>query len=255
VVAVGAVALLWAAIAVLPSDGGVTNGGGVDAQGGASRPGGVGNGTASPGVRTTAANWAARLRTLPSATTQVVVVHADRYDATRATLETFGKVDGVWRPVFAAMPVWIGEHGFTDTPAEGLSSTPVGVFGFGDTMYGVSPDPGVRYPYHVLIDGDYWDENVSSLGYNTFVHGANPGGASEALWRSPVAYRHFAVITYNMPAVPGKGSGIFLHASFGKPTAGCVALEAPDLVRVLTWLDPRAAPRIVMGPTGVLGRY
>jgi L,D-peptidoglycan transpeptidase YkuD (ErfK/YbiS/YcfS/YnhG family) len=200
-------------------------------------------------------NLASRLRTLPAGTRQVVIVHSTGYASTYATLETFEKVGGVWRRTYPAMPARIGQDGFTDHAAEGYPATPTGVYGFGATMYGVSADPGVRYGYHVLVEGDYWDENSNSPTYNTFVHGSDPGAASEALWQSPTAYSHFAFITYNVPAVPGKGSAIFLHQSLGKATAGCVALTGTDLVRVLTWLDPAATPRIVLGPDSVLGRY
>jgi L,D-peptidoglycan transpeptidase YkuD (ErfK/YbiS/YcfS/YnhG family) len=200
-------------------------------------------------------NLASRLHSLPAATRQVVIVHADGYATTYATLETFQRSGDRWRAVFGPMPARIGEQGFTDSPAESRPATPTGVFGFGPTIYGNSPDPGVRYPYHRLVVGDYWDENSSSPTYNTFVHGSDPGGASEALWQSPTAYSRFAVITYNVPAVPGRGSGIFLHQSLGRYTAGCVAISGTDLVRVLTWLDPAASPRIVMAPTSVLSRY
>jgi L,D-peptidoglycan transpeptidase YkuD (ErfK/YbiS/YcfS/YnhG family) len=224
--------------------------------------------TGSPGPATNAApvtptaaraaappNLAARLRTLPAATTQVVIVHADRYDTTFATVETYQKSGGAWQLLSAPMTARIGERGFTDTPTESVPGTPTGVYSFGATFYGNSANPGLHYAYHRLMAGDYWDENVTSPTYNTFVHGTNPGGASEPLWQSPTAYSYFAFITYNVPAVPGKGSGIFLHQSLGKFTAGCVALPRDDLLRVLTWLDPAADPRIVIAPDSVLGRY
>jgi L,D-peptidoglycan transpeptidase YkuD (ErfK/YbiS/YcfS/YnhG family) len=66
--------------------------------------------------------------------------------------------------------------------------------------------------------------------------------------RSPTAYRHLAVITYNRsPVVPGRGSGIFLHASTGRPTLGCVSLPLPQLVTLLRWLRPAQRPLIVIG--------
>jgi len=200
-------------------------------------------------------NLASRLKTLPAATTQVVVVHAATFSTTYATVETFQKSAGAWRAAFPPMSGRIGAKGFTDTPAEGLSATPTGVYSFGGTFYGNSPSPGVRYGYHRLVVGDYWDENPASPTYNTFVHGSDPGGASEALWESPTAYSSFAFITYNVAAVPGKGSAIFLHQSTGAATAGCVSLPRDDLVHVLTWLNPAADPRIVMGPDAVLTRY
>jgi L,D-peptidoglycan transpeptidase YkuD (ErfK/YbiS/YcfS/YnhG family) len=189
---------------------------------------------AAPVTPTAAAppDLAARLRTLPATTTQVVIVHADSYASTYATVEAYQKSGVTWQSLSPPMAARVGERGFTDTPTE-----------------------GVHYAYHRLVTGDYWDENVSSPTYNTFVHGTNPGGASEPLWQSPTAYSYFAFITYNVPAVPGKGSGIFLHQSLGKFTAGCVALPRDDLLRVLTWLDPAADPRIVIAPDSVLGRY
>jgi L,D-peptidoglycan transpeptidase YkuD (ErfK/YbiS/YcfS/YnhG family) len=219
----------------------------------------------SPGTPTGAAptaaraaappDLAARLKTLPAATTQVVIVHADSYATTYATVEAYQKSGGAWQPVSAPMTARIGEQGFTDTRTEGMPATPIGMYSFGATFYGNSPNPGVHYAYHRLVAGDYWDENATSPTYNTFVHGTDPGGASEPLWQSPTAYSYFAFITYNVPAVPGKGSAIFLHQSLGKFTAGCVALPRDDLLRVLTWLDPAADPRIVIAPDSVLDRY
>jgi L,D-peptidoglycan transpeptidase YkuD (ErfK/YbiS/YcfS/YnhG family) len=207
-------------------------------------------------VRTTApTNLASRLKTLPANTTQVVVVHAINFSTTYATIETFQKSGGAWRAAFPPMSGRIGSNGFTDTPAEGLSATPTGVYSFGGTFYGNSPSPGLHYAYHHLVVGDYWDENPASPTYNTFIHGSDPGGASEALWQSPTAYSYFAFITYNLSAVPGKGSAILLHQNTGAATAGCVSLPRGDLVEVLTWLNPSADPRIVMGPDSVLDRY
>jgi L,D-peptidoglycan transpeptidase YkuD (ErfK/YbiS/YcfS/YnhG family) len=41
----------------------------------------------------------------------------------------------------------------------------------------------------------------------------------------------------------------------GRATAGCVSLASADLVKVLTWLAPTSAPRIVMAPAANLQQY
>ena len=87
------------------------------------------------------------------------------------------------------------------------------------------------------------------------VHGANPGGPSEALWTVLPQYTHFLVIRYNMPAVPHRGSGIFLHETANRSTLGCVSLPHANLVALLRWLDPAASPRIVLAPASALNRY
>ena len=141
-----------------------------------------------------------------------------------------------------ALTARIGKLGFSDHHTEIDKTTPTGVYSFGDTMFGIQSNPGVAYAYHGLVVDDWWDENPLSPTYNTFVHGANPGGNSEALWTITPAYRYFAVIEYNMdPTVSGAGSGIFLHVSGTGPTAGCVSLAESDLLRGLV-ARPRPAP-------------
>ena len=66
--------------------------------------------------------------------------------------------------------------------------------------------------------------------------------------RSPTAYRHFAFIRFNTdPVVPGRGSGIFLHASTGRPTLGCVALAATEPAHDPALAPARAEPLIAIG--------
>jgi L,D-peptidoglycan transpeptidase YkuD (ErfK/YbiS/YcfS/YnhG family) len=63
------------------------------------------------------------------------------------------------------------------------------------------------------------------------------------------------LIRYNTdPIVPGRGSGIFLHASTGRPTHGCVSLAVPHLVEVLRWLRPSSAPLIAIGTPASIRR-
>jgi L,D-peptidoglycan transpeptidase YkuD (ErfK/YbiS/YcfS/YnhG family) len=203
-------------------------------------------------------NLASRLHTLPAGTTQVIIAYAPGYAATTGTLETYQRVNGVWQPALPKMALRLGTNGFSDAKVEGDLSTPTGVYRIGATMYGIAANPGVRYAYHRLVTDDFWDENTASPTYNSFVHGTDPGGGSEKLWQVTPQYTYFAVIDYNIPAVPAvpaRGSGIFLHVSAGRATAGCLALAQADLVAVLRWLNPAASPRIVMAPSTVLGRY
>jgi L,D-peptidoglycan transpeptidase YkuD (ErfK/YbiS/YcfS/YnhG family) len=145
----------------------------------------------------------------------------------------------------------VGRRGVSAHHREGDGTTPLGTFAIGPTAYGLDPNPGVGgLRYRRLRCGDWWDEDPRSPTYNTFRHvacGAEPpfGGGSEALWRETVAYREFAVVEYNArPAVPGRGSGIFLHDDVGGPTNGCVSLPRPELLRVLRLLRPGATIRI-----------
>ena len=159
-----------------------------------------------------------------------------------------------------AWPAWLGQRGISENKREGDRTTPAGLFGFNRVMYGLARNPGVRYPYHRVVCGDWWVEDPRSPYYNQFHHvrcGSKPPFriTSEDMSRSPTAYRHLAVIDYNTdPIVPGRGSGIFLHVSRGHPTLGCVSLPLPRLLRVLRWLNPASEPLIAIGtPASIRG--
>ena len=173
--------------------------------------------------------------------------------STQARFRLWTKRGGCWRLSAGPWTAWVGENGTSPSKREGDRRTPTGIFGFHRTMYGIAPSPGVRYRYHRIVCGDWWVEDPASSYYNHFRHvrcGASPPfrTTSEDMSRSPTAYRHLAVIAYNSsPVVPGRGSGIFLHASTGRPTLGCVSLLMPQLLRTLSWLRPAAHPLIAIG--------
>jgi L,D-peptidoglycan transpeptidase YkuD (ErfK/YbiS/YcfS/YnhG family) len=181
---------------------------------------------------------------------QLITVVTPTLRSQNATLEFFVRQGGCFRLVDGPYSALVGANGLSSHHHEGDDTTPIGLFGFQSTMYGVLPNPGVAYQYHRLVCGDWWDEQSSSALYNHFVHvscGTKPdfGGGSEALWQTVPSYDYFAVIANNHhPIVPGKGSAIFLHVSSGQPTAGCVSLPVADLLRVLRALRPNMNPLI-----------
>lgn len=185
--------------------------------------------------------------------TQLVTAVAPTRRSTQAVFRLWTKRGGCWRPAAGPWAAWLGGNGTSPAKREGDRRTPTGIFGFLRTMYGVAPNPGVRYRFHRVVCGDWWVEDSRSPHYNRFRHvkcGSKPPfrTTSQDMSRSPTAYRHLAVIAYNTnPVVPGRGSGIFLHVSTGRPTLGCVSLPLPQLVRTLRWLRPATHPLIAIG--------
>lgn len=193
--------------------------------------------------------------------TQLITVVAPRASSPRGSLQTWHLVGDCWQPVAGPWPAWLGQRGVSERKREGDRRTPAGAFGIGKVMYGVAPNPGVRYRYRRVRCGDWWVEDPRSPFYNQFRRtpcGSRPPfrTTGDDMWRSPTAYRHLAVVEYNMdPVVPGRGSGIFLHASTGRPTLGCVSLPLPRLTSVLRWLRPSAEPLIVIGTNTKIRMY
>jgi L,D-peptidoglycan transpeptidase YkuD (ErfK/YbiS/YcfS/YnhG family) len=156
---------------------------------------------------------------------------------------------------------WLGIRGISERKREGDLKTPSGAFGIQPVMFGVGPNPGVRYRYHRIVCGDWWVEDPRSPSYNEFRHvrcGATPPfrTTSEDMSKSPSSYRHLAVIDYNThPIVPGRGSGIFFHVSHGNATLGCVALPLAQLVKTLRWFDPAKHPLIAIGTRATIRKF
>lgn len=198
-------------------------------------------------------NVATELRSARSAA-QLITVEASRYETTYASLRLWRRdANGCWVAVAGPSTARVGRNGLADRRREGDGTTPTGAYTIGRVMYGTAPNPGVRYRYRRVVCGDWWNEDPASPTYNTFQHvrcGTRPPFrvTPPGLWEDTRAFRHLAVIEYNMnPVVPGRGSGIFLHAQTGGPTSGCVSLPASRLITVLRWLRPASRPLIVIG--------
>lgn len=181
--------------------------------------------------------------------------------STTGTVRLWARHGGCWHEIGGPWFAYLGFAGLSANHHEGDGTTPTGAFGIGPVMYGVAPDPGVHYAYRQLVCGDWWDEDPSSPEYNTFQHvacGATPSfaGASEALWRSTVAYSHLVFVEYNShPAVPGRGSAIFIHVEIGHPTNGCISLEPGQVDRLVRWLRPSAQPLVMIGTAAGIARF
>lgn len=189
-------------------------------------------------------------RPAAGAGSQLITVEASSRSSTYASLRLWRRAGTCWAPAAGPWTARVGRKGLSANRREGDGTTPIGTFPIGPVMYGVAPNPGVRFRYRRIVCGDYWVEDPRSPHYNRFRHvtcGSPPPFRvkGERLWEATTAYRHFAVVEFNMrPVVPGRGSGIFLHATTGRSTNGCISLPVAQLRQTLRWLDPRAKPRI-----------
>jgi L,D-peptidoglycan transpeptidase YkuD (ErfK/YbiS/YcfS/YnhG family) len=187
----------------------------------------------------------ANAATLPG---QVITVQAATPLSQTAVLRTWRLAsDGDYVQVFPAVVAWVGVNGVRPT-REGLGRTPIGVFTL-TRAFGNQPNNGTSLPYVHVGPDDWWDENPASSHYNRLVVSrVTPGGNSENLYYSGIAYAHAVVINYNTnPVVKDAGSGFFLHVSFGSATEGCVAIPEGVLDRVMRWLNPSLHPVISIG--------
>lgn len=143
-----------------------------------------------------------------------------------------------------AFPCALGRTGLSRRKREGDGATPVARLRPLAVLY--RPDRGPRprtaLPVRAIRRADGWCDDPADRNYNRRV--AIPYPAShEELARADGLYDLVVVLDWNTrPRMPGRGSAIFVHVARpdSAPTAGCVALEAQALRRLLARLGPRS---------------
>jgi D-alanyl-D-alanine dipeptidase len=202
---------------------------------------------------------------------QLILVTTPGWDSVRGTLRRFERkgVGGVWKQVGDSFAIVVGRgglgwgEGLTARPGgggplkkEGDGRAPAGVFALGPAFgFDGSDEAGwVRLPYKPLKPSTECVDDTASTHYNLIVDrdASKPldWNSSERM-RSVEGYRWGIVVAHNAaPPVAGRGSCIFLHIWAGPEhgTAGCTAMERPNLEALLRWLDPRKRPLLVQLP-------
>ena len=119
-------------------------------------------------ARSRASPWPpAAPRPLPPQPRQLIAVDAASRRTTYASVRLWQRHGDCWSPSPGPWTARVGRNGLSAHHREGDGTTPTGVFALDDTVYGSRPDPGVRYRYHRIVCGDWWDEDASSPTYNT----------------------------------------------------------------------------------------
>ena len=102
-------------------------------------------------------------------------------------------------------------------------------------------------PIRRIGPADGWCEDPADRRYNRAIRLAAQSTA-DRLWRADDLYDLVVELDHNArPRVAGRGSAVFIHVARPglRPTAGCVAMPAPRLRRLLAQVGPRT--RIVVG--------
>lgn len=140
------------------------------------------------------------------------------------------------------MPCTIGRSGAcaAGDKREGDGCTPLGSWPIRAVLLrpGKVSSAGIGLPWRWTHAGDGWSDDPADPSYNRPVRLPRLFSA-ETLQRSDDAYDVVVILGHNdAPPVPGMGSAIFFHLSEGRPTAGCVAVDRDDMLRLLPLLAP-----------------
>jgi L,D-peptidoglycan transpeptidase YkuD (ErfK/YbiS/YcfS/YnhG family) len=145
---------------------------------------------------------------------------------------------GPWR-----IRVALGRAGIKANKREGDGATPAGryrpvrLWWRRDRM----PRPSTLLPARAIGLADGWCEDPADRRYNQAIK-LRPGQTGDRLRRIDALYDMVIELDHNTrPRIAGRGSAVFVHvAKTGlAPTAGCVAMPAAMLRRLLSRLGPK----------------
>src|ERR1041385_7419736 len=147
------------------------------------------------------------------------------------------------------IPVALGRGGIKANKREGDGGSPRGVFHPRRLWW--RADRHVRPKTHLnaraIRAEDAWCEAPADRHYNRPIRrGGGEGG--DRLRREDHLYDFIVEIDHNTsPRIAGRGSAVFLHLARENfsPTAGCVSMSEPAMLRLLRRLGPET--RIIIG--------
>jgi L,D-peptidoglycan transpeptidase YkuD (ErfK/YbiS/YcfS/YnhG family) len=174
------------------------------------------------------------------------------FSFSKATIYAMEKYGDKWQTAFKPFDAVIGRNSFAKygEKREGDGKTPSGIYHL-KTAFGYDESIKTKMPYRQALEDDIWVDDPGDDDYNRWVKKAQTHAASyEMMKRDDDLYKYGIVIEYNTdPVIKGNGSAIFLHIRKcqGLPTAGCVAVSEENMIKILEWLDPGAAPLIITG--------
>lgn len=183
-------------------------------------------------------------RTFLAVSAQLLAVDSMRGEAGAGDLklEYHG---GILRWPGGAARAVAGRSGVHAHKKEGDGASPAGTFPLVSGFYRADrmARPATRLPLYALSPSDAWVDDPADRNYNRRVALPYPAHA-ESMWLDDPLYDLLVVIGYNTaPVVPGAGSAIFLHVARPDfaPTAGCIAVEKPVLLRLMPLLGRSSA--------------
>ena len=141
-----------------------------------------------------------------------------------------------------SIKVAIGRAGIKANKREGDGATPVGRYRLVRLWWRADrmPRPRTLLPTRAVTSADGWCEDPRDRRYNRPVR-MRPGQPGDRLSRSDALYDLIIEIDHNQrPRISGRGSAVFIHVARPgmTPTAGCVAMPAATLRRLLACLGP-----------------
>lgn len=205
---------------------------------------------------------------------QLIVIVADGWRVSSGTLWRFQYGKNSWHWIGNSVEVSLGAQGLAwgrglhpesqvgPYKREGDRRSPAGIFRIGPA-FGYARVYGVSLPFQEMQGNDFCIDQPQSPYYNQIVDRSLLKRKGTTILSEPMRrdlyyhgdqlYKLGFVIRHNEQNVSFGGSCIFAHLRM-KPdavTAGCTAMDEQDMKNLLSWLDVKFDPVLVLLPISV----
>lgn len=193
---------------------------------------------------------------------QLVVVMPPNSNTVKAQLWKFEKQGKTWKQIGQAHPVNLGAKGIAwgrglhsakpgRQKKEGDKRSPAGIFRFG-MAFGYAPVGALplRMEYQSIDESNLCIEDSKSKYYNQIIDikdAPQDWTGREPMLRNDEQYKWGIFVKQNLPPQALGGSCIFFHLwrAPGSGTLGCTAMDEPNLLALMRWLDPQKKPLLM----------
>jgi L,D-peptidoglycan transpeptidase YkuD (ErfK/YbiS/YcfS/YnhG family) len=156
--------------------------------------------------------------------------------------------DGVLIAGSLQVPCKLGRSGRRAIKREGDGATPSGVWPMRRVLARRDAWGWLRtgLPFRFMAPDDGWCDDPADRNYNRPVKLPYPA-SHEELWRKDHLYDVVVILGHNdRPRIRGGGSAVFFHLADpkGGPTAGCIAVSAKDMRKVLALCGPKTRIKV-----------
>lgn len=198
-------------------------------------------------------------------TQQLVVVTTDSWNNIEGRMSVYEHKGNNWEPVFTQIPIVTGRSGMAwgkglhkeelnrgKLKKEGDGNSPAGIFQLSG-LFGYEDILSKMSSLKVDIKTFCVDDSKSAY-YNQIVTidtVKKDWTSAETMRMKSDVYKFGIFVDYNVkPAIPTKGSCIFMHIWSGntEPTAGCTAMKESDILKLIGFLDKKKNPILVQVP-------
>jgi L,D-peptidoglycan transpeptidase YkuD (ErfK/YbiS/YcfS/YnhG family) len=205
---------------------------------------------------------------------QTIVVTTKDWTSISGTARFFERktLKSPWKVTGKTFPIVVGRTGLAWSDdanmmaetqphkVEGDGKSPAGMFML-TSVFAVS-NQTVKLPFTKLAESTECVDDAKSNHYNKIVDKFQVGNydwdSSEKMLAVREQYALGVFVAHNsLPAVPNKGSCIFLHiwkdATTG--TSGCTAMEKSNMETIISWLDADKKPMLIQLPEKIYSQY